>query len=198
MFFQREFRPNRRCCRRTEGCTSQLKLPSFLVGLFLSITLSQILLSVRPIFTVLPITLSFLVHFQPEKYWIEGLDMLFSMVRRWSIQSWFWPGHCLGQTSVQLGQLWLTLVKLGQHRSNLSKPHEMCPRHLLKASWCIWTTLGSNSTESGCLVLHANTRENHRGKNRVMTVAPSLLGVVWHKEYQTMNKWLNFCSLKFS
>ena len=118
MFFQREFRPNRRCCRRTEGCTSQLKLPSFLVGLFLSITLSQIWLSVRPIFTVLPITLSFLVHFQPEKYWIEGLDMLFSMVRRWSIKSCFWPGHDLGQTLVKPSQLW----------SNLSKPREIGPR----------------------------------------------------------------------
>jgi hypothetical protein len=94
------------------------------MGLFWSIILSQIWLSVGPIFTVLPITSSFLVHFRPVKYRIEGLDVLFPMVRKWSIKSCFWPGHGLGQT----WSTWSTPVKLGQHWSNLSKPHEMCPR----------------------------------------------------------------------
>ena len=41
---------------------------------------------------------------------------------------------------------------------------------------------------SGCLVLHVKTRENPGGKNGVMTVAPSLFGVSWHKERRTKNK----------
>jgi hypothetical protein len=51
------------------------------MGMFWSIILSKILLSVGPSFTVLPITFSFLVRFQPVKYQIEALDMLYSMVR---------------------------------------------------------------------------------------------------------------------
>jgi hypothetical protein len=97
-------------------------------GPVLSIILSQIWLSVRPFFTVSPIISSFLIRFLPVKYQIEGIDVLFPMVRKWSIKSWFWSGHCLGQTLVKFGQLWSTLVKLGQHWSNLSKPHKMCPR----------------------------------------------------------------------
>jgi hypothetical protein len=41
---------------------------------------------------------------------------------------------------------------------------------------------------SGCLFLRANTRENPGGKNRVMTVAPSLFGVSWNKERRIKNK----------
>ena len=51
------------------------------MGLFWSIILSKILLSVGPIFTVLPITFSFLVRFRPVKYRIETLDMIYFMVR---------------------------------------------------------------------------------------------------------------------
>jgi hypothetical protein len=51
------------------------------MGLFWSIILSKILLSVGPIFTVLPITSSFLVRFQPVKYRIEALNLIYSMVR---------------------------------------------------------------------------------------------------------------------
>jgi hypothetical protein len=36
--------------------------------------------------------------------------------------------------------------------------------------------------------LHADTRENLEGKNRVIIVAPSLFGVSWHKKYRTKNK----------
>ncbi len=46
----------------------------------LATTLSKILLSVGPIFTVLPITFSFLVRFQLVKYQIEALDVLYPMV----------------------------------------------------------------------------------------------------------------------
>jgi hypothetical protein len=35
-------------------------------------------------------------------------------------------------------------------------------------------------------------------KNGVMTVAPSLFGVFWHKERQTKNKLLDFCPFGFS
>ena len=82
-------------------------------GPFLSIILSQIWLSVGPIFTVLPMTSSFLVHFQLVKYQIEGIDVLFSMVRKWSIKYCFWPSHGLGhgQTLVKFSQLQSTLVK---------------------------------------------------------------------------------------
>ena len=47
----------------------------------LSTTLSEILLSVGPIFTVLFITSSFLVRCRPIKYQIEALDVLYPMVR---------------------------------------------------------------------------------------------------------------------
>ena len=51
---------------------------------------------------------------------------------------------------------------------------------------------------SGYLVLRVDTRENLVGKNGVMTVAPSLFGVSWHKERWTKNKCLDFCPLGFS
>jgi hypothetical protein len=51
---------------------------------------------------------------------------------------------------------------------------------------------------SGCPVLRTDTRENPVGKNGVMTVAPSLFGISWHKECWTKNKWPDFCPLGFS
>jgi hypothetical protein len=48
--------------------------------------------------------------------------------------------------------------------------------------------VGSCWLGSGCLVLRADTRENPVGKNGVMTVAPSLFGVSWHKGRRTKNK----------
>ena len=137
------------------------------MGLFWSIIFSQIWLSVGPIFTVLPITFTFLIHFWPMKYRIKGLDVLFSMVRKWSIKSCFWPGHGHG-----LGQTWSTLVNFSQLWSNLSKPHELCPPdHVLIIFWCIWAALGLNSTQSDYLVLRANTRGNLGGINWVITPA---------------------------
>ena len=57
--------------------------------------------------------------------------------------------------------------------------------------------LGQTWLSPGYLVLRVNAWENPGCKNRVMIVAPSLFGVVWHKEHQTKNKWLNFCLLGF-
>ncbi len=86
------------------------------IGLFWSIILSKILLSVGPFFTVLIVTLLFLVRFLPVKYRIKAFDMLYSMVRGKLIKSCSWPGQGLGQT-------WSTrsLVKLGQTFPNLEK-----------------------------------------------------------------------------
>ena len=48
--------------------------------------------------------------------------------------------------------------------------------------------VGSCWLGPGYLVLCADTGENPVGKNGVMTVAPSLFGVSWHKERRTKNK----------
>ena len=48
--------------------------------------------------------------------------------------------------------------------------------------------VGSGWLGSGCLVLPADTRENPVGKNGVITIAPSLFGVSWHKECRIKNK----------
>jgi hypothetical protein len=103
-------------------------------------------------FTVLPITSSFLVRFRPVKYRIEALDMLYLMVRGWSVKSYFWSGQRLGQT-------W----------SNLPKLQEMYSGPRLKVLLIRRTPIGSTRLGRSCIVLRANTRENLRGKNRVMT-----------------------------
>ena len=69
-------------------------------------------------FAVLSITPSFLIHFLPIKCRIKALDMLYMLVRGWSVQSSFWFGQRSGQTSVKLGQ---PLVKLGQSSPNSGK-----------------------------------------------------------------------------
>jgi hypothetical protein len=81
----------------------------------------------------------------------------------------------LGQTSVNPSQTW----------SNPGK----CVSDLLLGEYLMRRALvGSDRLGSGCLVLRADTRENPGGKNGVMTVAPSLFGVSWHKERRTKNK----------
>jgi hypothetical protein len=120
------------------------------MGLFWSIILGQIWPSVEPIFTILSITSSFLIHFLLVKYLIEGLDMLFSVVRKWSIKSCFWPGHGLGQT-------WSTLVNFSQLWSNLSKPHELCPRPCSKKFLMHFSHSRVELGQSNYLVLYANT-----------------------------------------
>ena len=110
-----------------------------------------------------------------------------------SVSRFLWcGGPQSGQTS--LVKPHSNLVKLGQPWSNLVKrfgPH-------LEVILMRRALDGSGWLSSGCLVLHANTRENLGGKNRVMTVALSLFGVSWHKERRTKNKWLDFCPLGFS
>ena len=92
-------------------------------------TLSEIWLSVGPIFTVLLITPSFLVRFLPVKYGIEALDIPHTLVKEWSVRSGSWSGQRLGQTSVKLGQPWSNLVKLGQSSPNSGK---CIPDHVLR------------------------------------------------------------------
>ena len=93
-----------------------------------------------------------------------------------------------------LSQTWSTSVKLGQTSPNSGK---CAPRLHLEVILMWWALVGSGRLGSGCLVLHADTRENPGGKNGVMTVAPSLFDVFWHKERRTKNKWLDFCLLRF-
>jgi hypothetical protein len=66
--------------------------------------------------TVLTITPSFLVLFWPVKCRIEALIMFFRMVKERSVQFSFWSGQ-----TVNLGQTWSTLVKLGQNSPNSGK-----------------------------------------------------------------------------
>ena len=121
----------------------------------LSTTLSKIYLNVGPIFTVLPITSSFLIHFRPVKYWIEALDVLYPMVRGQSTKSCFWSGQSLGQT-------WSTLVKLGQTSPNLEK---CVLGRILRVLKCNRTPLRPSRLYPGYLILRANTQENLEGKN---------------------------------
>ena len=115
-------------------------------------TLGKFWLNVGPIFMILPITSSFLIHFWLVKYRIEGLNVLFPIVRKQWINSWYWLNHGFGQT-------W----------SNLAKPCEMCPWSWFKGFCSIRTTFGLISTRFGCLFLPANIRENPESENRVMT-----------------------------
>jgi hypothetical protein len=62
-------------------------------------------------FAVLATTLSFLVRFRPVKYGIEALDILYTLVKGWSVRSSFWSGQRSDQTLVKLGQTWSNLDK---------------------------------------------------------------------------------------
>ena len=101
-------------------------------------TLSEIWLSVGPIFTVLLITPSFLVCFRPVKYRIEALIMFFRMVHGQSVRFSFWSGQRSGQTSVKLGRIW----------SKPSKLWEMCPGPHLEGFWAQWVLVGLETTRS--------------------------------------------------
>uniref|UniRef100_A0A2N9FYT7 Uncharacterized protein n=1 Tax=Fagus sylvatica TaxID=28930 RepID=A0A2N9FYT7_FAGSY len=88
---------------------------------------------------VLAITLSFLVRFRPVKYGIEALDILYTLVKGWSVRSSFWSGQRSGQTLVKLGRIW----------SKLSKLLEMYPGLHFKGFWARWALVGSNSVKPG-------------------------------------------------
>ena len=68
-------------------------------------------------FAVLTITPSFLVRFRPVMYGIEALDILYALVKGWSVRSSFGLVH----DSVKL---WSNLVNLSQTWSNLVKAHQ--------------------------------------------------------------------------
>jgi hypothetical protein len=79
--------------------------------------------------TVLPITLSFLVHFLSVKYRIEALIMLYTMVKERSVRFSLQSGQRFGQTLVKLGQLRSNLVNSGQNSPNSGK---CIPNHVLR------------------------------------------------------------------
>jgi hypothetical protein len=66
---------------------------------------------------------------------------------------------------VKPGQLWSNLVNIVQTFPNLEKCTPGCVLRVLK---CNWAPLGSTRLGPGCLVLRVETRENPRGKNKVM------------------------------
>jgi hypothetical protein len=89
-------------------------------------------------FAVLATTLSFLIRFRPVKYGIEALDILYTLVKGWSVRSSFWSGQWSGQTLVKLGQPW----------SKFSKLLEMYPRPHFKGSRVRWVLVGSETARS--------------------------------------------------
>uniref|UniRef100_A0A2N9I3Y1 Uncharacterized protein n=1 Tax=Fagus sylvatica TaxID=28930 RepID=A0A2N9I3Y1_FAGSY len=95
---------------------------------------------------VLATTLSFLVRFRPVKYGIEALDILYTLVKGWSVRSSFWSGQWSGQTLVKLGQPWSNLVEFGQSSPN---------------SWkCIPDYISRVSGQGGSLVGLETARSN--------------------------------------
>uniref|UniRef100_A0A2N9ITG5 Uncharacterized protein n=1 Tax=Fagus sylvatica TaxID=28930 RepID=A0A2N9ITG5_FAGSY len=119
------------------------------------------------------ITPSFLVRFRPVKYGIEALDILYTLVKGWSVRASFWSGQWSGQTLVKLGQPWSNLVEFGQSSPNSWK---CIPDFISRVSGYGGVLVG---LDPGRPALRAGTRENPVGKNGVMTVAPSLFGVSW-------------------
>ena len=89
-------------------------------------------------FTVLSITLLFLVRFRPIKYRIEALNVLHALVRGWSVRFSFWSGQRSGQTLVKLGRIW----------SKLSKLWEMYLGPHFEGFWAWWTLVGLETARS--------------------------------------------------
>jgi transposase InsO family protein len=81
-----------------------------------------------------------------------------------------WSGGSKSDLAFGLGngsvKPWLNLVNPGQTWSNFGK---CAPNPLLEVILTWRALVGSGWLGSGCLFLRANTRENPRGKNRVMT-----------------------------
>uniref|UniRef100_A0A2N9H2S6 Uncharacterized protein n=1 Tax=Fagus sylvatica TaxID=28930 RepID=A0A2N9H2S6_FAGSY len=94
------------------------------IGCFVNNTYQNLAKCSDRFFAVLATTLSFLVRFRPVKYGIEALDILYTLVKGWSVRSSFWSGQVVRSN---LGQTWSTLVKLGRTWSKLSKLLEMYP-----------------------------------------------------------------------
>uniref|UniRef100_A0A2N9ES65 Aminotransferase-like plant mobile domain-containing protein n=2 Tax=Fagus sylvatica TaxID=28930 RepID=A0A2N9ES65_FAGSY len=94
---------------------------------------------------VLATTLSFLVRFRPVKYGIEALDILYTLVKGWSVRSSFWSGQRSGQTLVKLGQPWSNLVGFGQSSPNSWK---CIPGLHFKGFWARRTLVGLETARS--------------------------------------------------
>uniref|UniRef100_A0A2N9H5S1 Integrase catalytic domain-containing protein n=1 Tax=Fagus sylvatica TaxID=28930 RepID=A0A2N9H5S1_FAGSY len=101
------------------------------------------------LFNVLATTLSFLVRFRPVKYGIEALDILYTLVKGWSVRSSFWSGQWSGQTLVKLGQPWSNLVEVKlskllvpetsrSNRSNLGQTSVNPSQTWSNLGKCIW------------------------------------------------------------
>ena len=96
-----------------------------------------------------------------------------------------------GQGVASQIQLWVWLTprsNLNQTWSNHPKLREMCSGLRFEGFRVQWTPVGSTRLGLGCLVLRVDIRENPEGKKKVMTIAPSLFGVSWHKECWKKNK----------
>uniref|UniRef100_A0A2N9FWT2 Uncharacterized protein n=1 Tax=Fagus sylvatica TaxID=28930 RepID=A0A2N9FWT2_FAGSY len=130
-------------CSGSERIFAQTLPPKWAV---LSTTLTKIWLSVGPFFfAVLATTLSFLVRFRPVKYGIEALDILYTLVKGWSVRSSFWSGQWSGQTLVKLGQPWSNLVELGQSSPNSWR---CIPDYISRAFRARWVLVGSETARS--------------------------------------------------
>uniref|UniRef100_A0A2N9HXT1 Uncharacterized protein n=1 Tax=Fagus sylvatica TaxID=28930 RepID=A0A2N9HXT1_FAGSY len=91
------------------------------------------------LFNVLATTLSFLVRFRPVKYGIEALDILYTLVKGWSVRSSFWSGQRSGQTLVKLGQTW---------SKALQTPWKCIPELHFKGFWARRTLVGLGTARS--------------------------------------------------
>uniref|UniRef100_A0A2N9IKX0 Uncharacterized protein n=1 Tax=Fagus sylvatica TaxID=28930 RepID=A0A2N9IKX0_FAGSY len=115
--------------------SSRCRIPTILVS---SESLRYLL------FNVLATTLSFLVRFRPVKYGIEALDILYTLVKGWSVRSSFWSGQWSGQTLVTWST-WSNLVELGQSSPNSWK---MYPGLHFKGFWARWVLVGLETARS--------------------------------------------------
>uniref|UniRef100_A0A2N9IH77 Uncharacterized protein n=1 Tax=Fagus sylvatica TaxID=28930 RepID=A0A2N9IH77_FAGSY len=136
------------------------------IGCFVNNTYQNLAKCSDRFFAVLATTLSFLVRFRPVKYGIEALDILYTLVKGWSVRFqflvWSMVRSNLGQTLVKP---WSNLVEFGQ---KLSKLLEMYPGPHFKGFWARWdpSRVGNGSVKPSAglvraaLVLRADTREN--------------------------------------
>jgi hypothetical protein len=86
-------------------------------------------------FAVLATTLSFLTRFRPVKYGIEALDILYTLVKGWSVR---FPFLVWSMVRSNLGQTW----------SKPSKLLEMYPGLHFKGFWARWVLVGLETARS--------------------------------------------------
>jgi hypothetical protein len=115
------------------------------IGCFVNNTYQNLAKCRTVFFAVLATTLSFLVRFRPVKYGIEALDILYTLVKGWSVRFLFLVWSMVRSN---LGQTWSTLVKLGRTWSKLSKLLEMYPGLYFKGFWARWVLVGLETARS--------------------------------------------------